>query len=702
MEIGVLCHHQDVGDKCAVSRFSIVRREPTHIESRGSYNWVDLSSFIAHRQTILESKESFLKIKSEPISTPGTYAKIDVEPGKKVSIRARVRVAPNCTSFLYVADDSTNKELTRRTVIFDGSAAAYDSVEEKYTFLDIPDEVNSIKIGVLFSTVSTADIYELEIHGLEVVEVVNFNELADRAYVLSLENEKEKFDVCQREARRHNVTLDRWIASNGYSNKNLKNWEDYMKKPWTDLDKKLNRKAINKPGAWGYLLSMESIFQKSVKEKLDCIAVFDDDFVLCNTFTHDFSRLIAQVGNDWDILYLGASQWSWDEVKLAENKGYYLPTENTNGTFAVLYKNRVFKDLLIETRKMEAPFDSGPLCSLTTGKYSNRSFVSFPNIALANVQKDGIRDSRDQVEYARRFRWRLENFPPGFTDWSMGPRILREDWMCGFGPDDVDCFIGVTTYNRIEYLKNFINSFEQTFSRKYNWCLIVADDGSTDGTIEWLIEDLAPVDYALIVKRNDTLGIARQSNSIFSTMMDMDVERKRVLFMCNDDIRFDKVGWDDLYLTAMEVHGMDHLVYFNPDWKTPKFDEYIGGRAPLVSYANARDVMGCFYTVTNKLIDKIGYFDENEFPVRGHSHIDFTIRACRVNENIMETTFDTLNSNQYISMEEREGYKRTHRVLGIWEHEQLHSPQSRERRESLLENSKRSLIHKGWSNESNV
>lgn len=694
VEIGVLCHHQDIGDRCAFSAVSIIKRKPAHIESKGAYNWIDLSSFIPHRQTILDLRDSFLKIRSEPVSTPGTYACIDVKPNTKVSIRAIIRMMESCTGFLYIANDSTNEELTRRTIVFDSNVGSKDALDEKFSYLDIPEGVDKIKIGVLFSSISTAEVYELEIHGIEVVEVVEFNKLVDKAYVLSLENEKEKFDVCQREAKRHDIKLDRWVASDGYSKNNLKNWDAYMKKPWSDLDLKLNRKAINKPGAWGYLLSMEAIFQQSVEDDLNCIAIFDDDFVLSNTFTHDLSRLIEQIGNDWDILYLGASQWAWDDVELHENKGYYLPTENTNGTFAVLYKHRVFEDVLRETRKMDSPFDSGPLCRLATGKFSNSSYVSFPNITIANVQKDGIRDSRNQVEYARRFRWDLENYPPWFTNWSIEPTIEREEWYCGFGPEDVDFFIGVTTYNRIEYLRNFINSFEETRNTEYKWCLIIADDGSTDGTIEWLREDFDPLDYGLVVIRNDSLGIARQSNSIFRKMMSMRVERKRVLFMCNDDIRFDKVGWDDLYFESIKEHGIDHLVYFNPDWKAPKFEEYKHGYNPLISYCNAYDVMGCFYTVTEDLIDKIGYFDEEEFPVRGHSHVDFTIRACRSNQNFLESTFDAMNSNDYISMEERESYKRTHKKLGFWEYQQLYSLQSRERRQTVLEDSKRKFI--GW------
>jgi hypothetical protein len=469
-----------------------------------------------------------------------------------------------------------------------------------------------------------------------------------------------------------------------------------MEAPWTDFDHKIGRKAINKPGAWGYLLSMKDIFENSIHERHECIAIFDDDFILSQTFSHDFSRLIQQIGDDWDVLYLGASQWAWDGAEIQQQRGYYKPTENTNGTFAVIYKKAVFEDILIEIEKMDSPFDSGPLNTLVTGKYASTSFVSFPNITIANVEKEGIRDSRSQIEYARRFRWDLDDFPPWFTNWNIEPSVEREEWSFGFGPGEVDYFVGITTLNRIEYLTNFVKSFEETLDRAHNWALIVADDGSKDGSLEWLLHVLEPLNYGLVVIRNDSLGIARQSNSIFSKMMDMETKEDCVLFMCNDDIRFSKPGWAKIYSEAIIEHEFDHLVYFNPEWKDPMFHELKPGKNVLESFTDSRYVMGCFYTVTRNLIGKIGYFDEEEFPVRGHSHIDYTIRACRAGENLENSTFDVAGSNEFIEMEQRDNYKRTDKVLGIWEYEQLHSMKIRASREKSLEDSTRFHVSRGW------
>ena len=106
--------------------------------------------------------------------------------------------------------------------------------------------------------------------------------------------------------------------------------------------------------------------------------------------------------------------------------------------------------------------------------------------------------------------------------------------------------------------------------------------------------------------------------------------------------------------------------------------------------------MGCFYTLTPSLIRRLGFFDEEEFPVRGHSHIDYTLRACRLEANDSNFLFDIENSNQYIGMEMREGYKRTHRNLTVREKVLTTSETSLKKRESVLLTEGRIHVPRNW------
>ena len=57
----------------------------------------------------------------------------------------------------------------------------------------------------------------------------------------------------------------------------------------------------------------------------------------------------------------------------------------------------------------------------------------------------------------------------------------------------------VTTIDRKEYLEQFIHGWNKSRDKSANQMLIVADDGSTDGTLEWLCDELEIEDYKLVV-----------------------------------------------------------------------------------------------------------------------------------------------------------------------------------------------------------
>lgn len=692
--VGVIAHGQEIGDQCFIRSLTVASTKPKAPKSKGSFKSFTPEEFEPHQRTDLSIKRGLLHVRSENYSTPGALSYLEVTPGAIISVKVKAELNPRCVAFVYISSEN-GRELTKRNIVLGRGGSEKPVLSEEYGFVRIPWDVTKIKIGLLFSSVSSAEVYGMTIEKLEVVEVKILNEVVDETYVLSLGNEEEKFDICSREARRHGISLNRWIAVNGYSDENMENWNNYMEKPWTDLDMRLGRKAIDKPGAWGYMLTMEEIFKDAMKKKFQSVAVFDDDFVLSKTFTHDFSKLLEQIGPNWDVIYLGASQWAWDGIDTEAVEGFYHPTKNTNGTFGVIYRSTIYEDLLYEIRKMEAPFDSGPLGELVSTKFQNTSYVAYPNIVIANVEKEGIRDSRNQKEYSKRFQWRLENFPRWFTNWSLDPKIIRNEWLEDFTSDDVDRFLGVTTYNRLGYLKGFIRSFENTRSLEHNWCLIIADDGSEDGTIEWLLNEYQPSGISIVILQNDSTGIARQSNSIISYFRESG-QKSQVLYMCNDDIRFERRGWDDLYYDSMNCSGFDHLVYFNPDWKNPLQDEFLDLQFPLRSYTDSLNVMGCLFTLTHRLVEKIGFFDEESFPVRGHSHIDFTVRACRMGANQIDMTFDAEESNDFVIMETKEDYIRTSKILGIWENEQINDPSILKIRESLLIDDTRTFIQRKW------
>lgn len=568
--------------------------------------------------------------------------------------------------------------------MFSGGDGALRST--KTVYIDIPDGVHEILLGVLFSSAGLKSLDSFKLYSLNIEEVTTLSDVADAGYVLNLDGEEEKFKYCHHVLSREGFKVERMPAINGSTDPFVSNFKKYLEEPLSQEDLLLGRKAIQSPGAWGYLLSMKKVFMEAIKNKYEKIAVFDDDLILAHDFTLKFSRFMGEVPDNWDVLMLGASQWEWDGIILDDEKNWYYPNASTNGSFAIIYHSRVFEKLIEGIDKMTSPFDSKPLKTVTCDSEKVTSFVAWPNIVIADVEKEGIRARRDQKDYADRFKWEMDDFPDNYKRWRSSPVLLHEskldNWPTG---NRKHLVMAVTTINRWDYLEKFISSWYRTRNNSYNWTLIIADDGSTDSTIRRMMSYDLPNTQVIIIQ-NSGGGIAIQTNSMFNYCLQMENEPD-LIFSVDDDIYFKQKGWDTAYLNAVMSTGYDHLVHFNPDWKPSIHDQVqLLSSIKLRSMTDGISCMGCFYTLTPKLLKTIGGFDQDAFPIRGHSHIDFTMRACRAGFNDLNTLFDIYDACDFIGIHPKEGYVQTIGRYSYSEQLLLADPKEKDRRWELVNN----------------
>ena len=213
---------------------------------------------------------------------------------------------------------------------------------------------------------------------------------------------------------------------------------------------------------------------------------------------------------------------------------------------------------------------------------------------------------------------------------------------------------GITTFNRLDYLKEQVRTWEATRNRDYRWTLIIADDGSTDGTIEY-VRRLQIGGVRTITIFNDRRGVHHQVNQILKRCHDLPFD---VGFMVEDDVRFTKRGWDDSYVESMRLSGFDHLVYFNKAWVRsqygPTFHDkthcVYDERRKIQSEVAAFPTMGSLWTFTEGVLQKVGYFDCKNFGPSGNGHTDYTTRCCRAKFNDERTLFDALRSTEYVAL----------------------------------------------------
>lgn len=212
--------------------------------------------------------------------------------------------------------------------------------------------------------------------------------------------------------------------------------------------------------------------------------------------------------------------------------------------------------------------------------------------------------------------------------------------------------LAVTTYNRKERIKNLLASFLKTHNQNLLWSIFIADDGSSDDTIEY-IEKLEISSIPIKIIKNGRQGVHHQFNTIVNELEKIEFD---YCFKCDDDIEFIKPRWEQLYIDAIEKSGFDHLCHFDASWRSDKNFKKPVTKNTLISHCDAKDVQGAFFTLTPAVIKKVGYMDIPNFGFRGVGHVDYTIRACRAGFNDINHPFDVAGSNEYIR-HQTEDYK---------------------------------------------
>lgn len=233
----------------------------------------------------------------------------------------------------------------------------------------------------------------------------------------------------------------------------------------------------------------------------------------------------------------------------------------------------------------------------------------------------------------------------------------------------------ITTFNRLQYLKACLDSWGKTRSTDINWKLIIADDGSTDGTLEYL-NAIKFENTEVIIIKNERIGVHQQMNTILKRLQNINFD---FCFKIDDDITFLKSGWDELYYTTAMETGNHHLVFCDENWCT---DQFLGSKAlakGLVGNVPMLHAHGFFYTLTPQVVEKVGYMDVDSFGFRGMGHVDYTMRCARAGFTNEVTPWDMLNSNAYISATKHD-YKSVLPSTPI----HAYDTYNRERKESII------------------
>lgn len=203
--------------------------------------------------------------------------------------------------------------------------------------------------------------------------------------------------------------------------------------------------------------------------------------------------------------------------------------------------------------------------------------------------------------------------------------------------------IGICIHNGLEVVKNCLISVAA--ARQEGDSVIVVDDASDPPTASFLERFAAEHHWLRLFRNTENLGYTKSANRIFRAATtdwvvllnsDTIVPPKGFLKLIEAGEQFPRLaiigplsnaaGWQ----TVPKMTGADggFLVNRLPRRMTPEhMDELCGEAAPAAAVTFVPLVNGFCFAVRRKVLDQIGYFDEQRFPLGYGEEDDLCLRA---------------------------------------------------------------------------
>ena len=196
------------------------------------------------------------------------------------------------------------------------------------------------------------------------------------------------------------------------------------------------------------------------------------------------------------------------------------------------------------------------------------------------------------------------------------------------------------TFNGLKYTKDFFRYLVKNTSGSYE--VIFVDNGSTDGTKEYLRELKSQYPFVTVIENDRNLGFAKGNNQ------GMAVARGRYFMVINNDVLVPK-GWMERMVKPFEVDDSIGLVGPLTNWisglqmvndvpyENPEdFEEFADrvARAHRNRYTPRRRIAGFAMMINRRLYETIGGFDEG-FSGGNYEDDDYCLRAVKAGFKIV-------------------------------------------------------------------
>jgi GR25 family glycosyltransferase involved in LPS biosynthesis len=236
------------------------------------------------------------------------------------------------------------------------------------------------------------------------------NVYLDKVFIINLRRRPDRLENIILQCDKLGIKYQIFDAVDGYTEENLKKYQEYVAKPLTDpMEIKKNKKLICSPGALGYLYTWKALLLYAIKHGIESFLSLDDDIIFHKKFHEKFQNAIMKIPKNWKIINFGATQMEKYMPTIDDNATYYQPMI-CDGSFATAIHYSIYDDLLALIDNSILPFDSGPLRTIYK-RYPDDCYVIYPNIIIANLLESDIRSGK-KIETITKIiaGWNLNDF----------------------------------------------------------------------------------------------------------------------------------------------------------------------------------------------------------------------------------------------------------------------------------------------------
>jgi|GEM_PF-2415869 len=184
--------------------------------------------------------------------------------------------------------------------------------------------------------------------------------------------------------------------------------------------------------------------------------------------------------------------------------------------------------------------------------------------------------------------------------------------------------IGIVTYNRKDMVRETIQCVRR-YTLRDDVDFIVADDGSTDGTMALLRDLHVPAMTGV------NMGIAWNKNRALYLLAQ--TLRCEVVILLEDDTQPNKAGWENDWIEGARRWGHVNLA---GEWLKSSF---VRGSGTADDPIMSRQVTAQCASYSRESLDYGGYYDPR-FKGYGHEHVEHSRRLIRVGYGGIETAVE--------------------------------------------------------------